>query len=321
MDAAVAAGPVSAVPTTLHGCYGLTIDSEIPLPDLGPTVVPGDDVDVTVRRGPVADPSATATLLPLGLWRDEGAIGFSVPDIASFLVRDGREIVVDAAPDADPGAVRLFVLGTAMGAVMMQRGHLVLHGNAFRVGDACAVVVGRSGSGKSTLAAEFLRRGHEVLSDDVVPVDSSGRAVPGYPRIKLWDDAVARLGLDAADLDRVTTSVEKFQLPITRPCAEPLPLRWVYVLERHEGADLGISPVSGAEAFSLLHEHTYRNELLAGEAVLREHLGQCARLAAGARISRVTRPAATMTAEETAEAILSDIMGPSAAAGPSLETA
>jgi hypothetical protein len=314
---------VSAVPATssLHGCYGLTIESEIPLPDLGPTLPPGGVVDVTVRRAHLEERPASATLLPLGLWRDGDVIGFDVPGTASVLVRDGREIVVDADPDADPATVRLFVLGTAMGAVMMQRGHLVLHGNAFRVGDACAVVVGRSGAGKSTLAAEFLRRGHDVLSDDVVPVDPAGNAVPGYPRIKLWDDAVGRLGLDTSKLDRVTTSVEKFQLPISRACTEPLPLRWVYVLERHEGSELAISPVGGAESFSLLHEHTYRNELLAGDDVLREHLDQCARLVRGARISRVTRPVATMTAESTADAILSDIMGRSDAPGSSRESA
>lgn len=323
MGAATVPGAVSGVATArvVHRCYGLTLHSDIPLPDLGPILSSEEPADVTIRMAPVHGPSSTAHRLPLGLWRDTGDIGLTVAGTGSFLVRDGREVLVDAEPDADPANVRLFLLGTAMGALMMQRGNLVLHGNAFRVGDACAVVVGSSGSGKSTLAAEFLRRGHDVLSDDVVPVDPKGNALPGYPRIKLWDDAVARLGLDPAALDRVTTSVEKFQLPITRSCTEPLPLRWVYVLERHEGADLVVSPVGGAETFSLLHEHTYRNELLAGADVVRDHLTQCARLAASARINRVARPVATMTAEATADAILSDIMGLSDAAGPARESA
>jgi hypothetical protein len=306
---------------TRHRCYGLTIDSEVPLPDLGPPLAPGKDADVTVRLAHVDAPPAGATRLPLGLWRAEGVIGLEVPGTAAFAVRDGREILADVEPGADPADVRLFLLGTAMGALMAQRGNLVLHGNAFRVGDACAVVVGRSGAGKSTLAAELLRRGHDVLSDDVVPVDPSGNALPGYPRIKLWEDAVARLGLDAERLDRVTTSVEKFQLPISRACVDPLPLRWLYVLERHDRPELSITTVGGAEVFGLLHEHTYRNELLAGESVLREHLTQCAQLAERVRVSRVTRPAATMTAEATADAIISDIMAATDAAGTSRESA
>ena len=292
---------------TFRTCYGLTVDSEVPLPDLGPAIAAGGAADVVIRVGPLDPPPAGATALPLGLWRADDQVGFVVPGTGSFLVRDGREIVVDADPDADPAAVRLYLLGTAMGALMMQRGHLVLHGNAFRVGDSAAVVVGRSGAGKSTLAAELQRRGLDVLADDVVPVDPEGRALPGYPRIKLWGDAVARLGVDAGGLERVASTIDKFQLPIRRGPSTALPLRWVYVLERHLGPDLEISPVSGMEVFSLLHEHTYRNELVHGDGVTRDHLALCARVSARVRISRVARPAETMTAEATADAILEDI--------------
>jgi hypothetical protein len=300
------------VASSVHGytCYGLSLDSEFAMPDLGPEIAPAAHADVTIRSGIVGPPPSGATTLPLGLWRDVDAIGLDVPDVARYVVRAGCEVVVDPAPGVDPRTVRLFLLGTVMGALMMQRGHLVLHGNAFRVGDACAVVVGRSGAGKSTLAAEFQRRGYDVFSDDVVPVDADGLALPGYPRIKLWDDALARLGVDNSGLERVDDAIAKFHVPITRTCTDPLPLRWVYVLERHEGPDLQVSRVSGAETFGLLHEHTYRNELLHGDSVLREHLDQCARLAGSARINRVTRPADRMTVDQTADAILRDISDP-----------
>ena len=292
----------------LHECYGLTIESEIPLPDLGSYVAdPSAPADAVVRRGRLGNPPPSAALLPLGLWRTADCIGFTVPGTGAFLVRGGTEIVVDAAPDADPSAVRLYLLGTAMGALMTLRGHLVLHGNAFRIGDGAAVVVGRSGAGKSTLAAELQHRGLDVLADDVVPVDRDGNALAGYPRIKLWDDALARLGVDPGGLDRVASTLEKYHLPIVHTCSDPLPLRWVYVLERHAGDDLTVARVTGTEIFSLLHEHTYRNELVHGESAVREHLEHCARLAGRARVSRVTRPAETMTAEATADAILSDI--------------
>jgi len=307
---------------SFHRCYGLLLDSDLPLPDLGPDLGPPLDGEsspvVTIRRGPVGGRPATAEALPLGLWRQGDSLGLDVPGTASYLVRGGCQIVVDAEPDADPRTVRLFLLGTVVGGLMMQRGHLVLHGNAFRVGDACAVVVGHSGAGKSTLAAELQRRGLDVLADDVVPVDRDGTALPGHPRIKLWEDAVARLGVDPAGLERVAHAVDKYQLPIEHGWTQPLPLRWVYVLERHAGEDLTISPVGGMETFGLLHEHTYRNELVHGPAAVREHLDLCARVAALTRVSRVTRPARSMTAEATADAILSDIAG---AAGAVQESA
>ena len=291
---------------TTYRCYGLVVSSELELPDLG-TPVPDATAapDVVVRRGSLEPPAVEPG--PYGLWRDGDRCGVLVPEVARYEARAGREIVVDAIAGADPAAVRLFVLGSMMGAVMMQRDHLVLHGTAVRVGEACAVVLGNSGAGKSTLAAELDRRGLDVLSDDVVPVDAEGRAVPGYPRIKLWSDALERLGVDPAGLERVRDKHEKFQLPLQRADLEPLPVRWLYALERHAGEDLRLTPVHGAETFALLHEHTYRNELLQGAGPAARHLQQCAALVGVARLTRVARPAESMTVEATADAILADI--------------
>ena len=65
--------------------------------------------------------------------------------------------------------------------------------------------------------------------------------------------------------------------------------------------------MNGAATFGLLHEHTYRNELINGPGPTAQHLEQCARLVAAARVSRVRRPAGTMTPAATADAILADI--------------
>lgn len=302
----VAAQPAERVSVTTYSVYGLLVRSELELPDLGEPVADSNDPDVVVRFGSLSAHPQEG-LLPHGLWRSGDSCGVAVEHVARYEARNGREIVVDPVPGADPAEVRLFLLGTMMGAVMMQRDHLVLHGNAFRIGDACAVVVGRSGAGKSTLAAEFARRGLDVLSDDVVPVTGDAMALTGYPRIKLWDDALERLGVPTAGLQRIHTTHEKFQLPVQRSSAEPVRLRWIYVLERHAGTELTLEPVHGALTFSLLHEHTYRNELIHGPEPVARHLEQCARLVSKARVTRVARPAATMTAEATADAILADI--------------
>ncbi|MCW2754918.1 MAG: HPr serine kinase protein [Marmoricola sp.] len=290
-----------------YSCYGLVLSSEIELPDLGEPVTVGAEPDVVIRFGPLSPPPPGTDPLPYGLWRSGTACGVEVPEVGRYEAREGREVTIDPVADADPRALRLFLLGTVMGAVMMQRNHLVLHGNAVRIGDACAVVLGHSGAGKSTLAAEFDRRGYDVFSDDVVPVDAAGRAVPGYPRIKLWDDALERLGVATDGLERVSDDHEKFQLPLTRTDLTPLPLRWIYVLERHAGSEMLTVPVHGAATFGLLHEHTYRNELVHGQDAAARHLQQCADLVAAARVVRVCRPVETMTVTATADTILADV--------------
>lgn len=291
----------------MYAGYGLVLDCEIPLPELGPQLpaVRANRADVVVRLGAVDAPTPAATLLPHGMWIEGERIGIDVPDVGRFLCEAGARITVDPLPGTEPDVLRLFLLGSAFGALMVQRGHLVLHGNAFRVGDACAVVVGHSGAGKSTLAAEMHRRGHDVLSDDVVPVDDAGRALPGWPRLKLWADALDRLGVPTDDLRRVRDSHAKFHVPLDRPALAPLPIRWIYTLDRHD-EPLRITRLGGAEVFTSLHEHSYRKEILVG-AHRRTHLARSADLAARVRFARVDRPRGVDSVHASADAILADI--------------
>lgn len=289
----------------MYSGYELAVDSEIDLPELGAAREAARPPDVVIRRGHVSPPGTGTTSLGLGLWVDGARIGLDVPDVGRFAADGGRRITVDALPGTPSHVVRLFLLGTAFGALLLQRGHLVLHGNAFRVGDACAVVLGHSGAGKSTLAAEMHRRGHDVLSDDVVPIDAQGRALPGWPRIKLWQDALDRLGRDSSGLRRIRAEHAKFHVPLDRADLGPLPVRWLYTLDRHDGP-LRITPVSGAAVFTTLHEHAYRNELLVG-AHRRTHLARSAALAATTRLSRVDRPRDVDSVVASADAILADI--------------
>ncbi|MBM7518734.1 hypothetical protein [Nocardioides nitrophenolicus] len=291
---------------TMHSGYGLLIDSELPLPDLAPAPAAPARPDVVVRLGAVAPPSADAVLLPRGLWLDGERIGIDVPEVGRYACAGGSRITVAAAPGATPEALRLFLLGSALGCLLAQRGLLVLHGNAFVVDGGCAIVLGHSGAGKSTLAAEMHRRGQLVLSDDVVPVDATAHALPGWPRIKLWQDALDRLGRDSAGLARVDGRFDKFHVPLDRSgSVAPVPVRWIYVLDRHHGP-LRVVPVTGAAAFASLHEHTYRNEILVGD-LRRTHLARGADLLRTARLARLDRPTGVDSVAASADAILADI--------------
>lgn len=289
----------------MYDAYGLRLDSEITLPELGTGFAATGPADIEVRLGATDTPSPDATMLPLGLWVDGDRIGVDVPGVARYVCESGRRITVQPAPGVEPGVLRLFLLGTAIGSLMVQRGHLVLHGNAFRVGDACAVVVGHSGAGKSTLAAEMHRRGHDILSDDVVPIDDAGRALAGWPRLKLWQDALDRLGVDSSAYQRIRDAHAKFHVPLERPPLDPLPVRWIYVLDRHDGP-LTITPLTGAAIFTSLHEHSYRKEILVG--VHRQtHLARSAGLVAAVRPARLSRPRGVDSVVASADAILADI--------------
>lgn len=288
-----------------YRCYGLTLRSEIELPEL--TETPDVDApDVVIERTRVDERPADAVGLPWGMWRDDHHFGLSVIDVARFQVTDGTHVRVEESPAAPAGHVRLFLLGTVLGAVLTQRGYLTLHANAVRVGDHALLVMGPSGAGKSTLAAELSRRGLDLLADDVVPVDADGLAWPGLARVKLWADALDRIGVESDGLERIA-GVDKFSLPVERGPLDALPVGGLYALETSDTVEVtSVEPTRGFETFSLLRANTYRPELIHDTAEAQRHVDRCAALARQAAVLRVVRPSGTMSPEQTADAILAD---------------
>jgi len=274
--------------------FGLTLQSDIVLPELfsaGPGAMP----DVTVRYGAV-DPDTLGEAARVGpqLWVSPERFILEIPRVARFEVAQGTEIRVDPAPGVDAESVRLFLLGSAFGALLFQRGHLVLHGNAIKIDGRCMICVGASGAGKSTLAAAFARRGYPVLADDVVPVDANAAALPGLPRIKLWQDAAEWLGIETAGLRRIRPDMAKFNMPLAvddKAVSAPAPIRWIYILGQDVTLeDVRIVPIHGMARFGPLRNNTYRVRYLQGMKLGPVHLERCGALAGQVHLARVTRP-------------------------------
>ena len=291
-----------------YRAYGLTIDSAIELPELEPRAASQSRApDLTIRVGPVPAEglagghqiSPYRSTTPTATW-------LHIPHAAKFLIEGGHTITVDPEPGAHPDIVRVFLIGMCLGVALCQRGYLVLHGNAVQVGDACMCAVGHSGAGKSTVAAGFWRRGHTVLADDIVAVDRESRALPGLPRIKLWRDSADRLTIDTAALDRVCPNEDKFNVPVA-PAHVPLPLRWVYILDVHDGPDLRLQPITGLERFAPLHENTYVVRLLKGMEIREDHLRACGQLSGRIRLVKVSRPREGLPVDALIDALAADM--------------
>lgn len=105
-----------------------------------------------------------------------------------------------------------FLLGSAVGALLIQRGILVLHGSSMEKDGQAIVCLGHSGAGKSTLAYALLQQGWRLLADDLVAVNPDGLVLPGIPRIKLWHDAAKAFGLDPAALSPIRQGMHKYLL-------------------------------------------------------------------------------------------------------------
>lgn len=289
--------------------YGLTIASELRCPELVP-IKDGGDPDIAVVVGPVPeripDPLHANGQVQIG----RGVFQVLIAGVARYRVTGGRRIVVDPLAGADDGDVRLHLLGTALGAALHQQGRLPLHGAAVVVDGLAHVFCGDSGAGKSTLAAVLNRRGLPLLCDDVGVVapdmDGTIRVFPGFPRLKLWRDALDHFGIDARPLMRDQTRREKYHMRLRHSFqGQPVPLAGVYLLDRTDAnARPEVEPLTRCETIATLIAHTYRRALVRRVGDPAAHLRQCARIVAAVGGYRFRRPWSLARLEPSADRLI-----------------
>jgi len=274
-----------------YSVFGLHVRSDLPLPELL-EAESSSRPQVTVRIGPVPDAPAPGA----GPHVVNGGLLLVIAGVARYFVKDGSTIVVDPQPGVPDSNVRLFLLGSAMGALLHRRGLLPLHANAVEAGGRAFAFMGASGAGKSTLAAWLHDRGFRIVADDVCVVGfaDGGRPQvrPGISRLRLWREALDATGRDVATYQRSffgDDAPDKYDVPLARPCSSDasIPLAAVYLLERSE--TLKIEPLTGIAAHEAIFANTYRGAFVPKARSSHEHWSACVQLVRNTPIFRAGR--------------------------------
>jgi hypothetical protein len=281
-----------AGPAYRYSVFGLSLSSTIPLPEL--LEAPGAgaaDVEIEVRE-PL--PSAEAQQdgffsTPLGGLLD-------VRGVARYRIEGGRHIIVDPHPNGSERHMRLYLLGSALGALLHQRRLLPLHANAMNLSGRAVAFMGKSGAGKSTMAAWFHDRGSSVLADDVcvVTLSEAGEpmAHPGIPRLRLWRDALEASGRSADAHEHAFDDADKYNVPTRQSrTSGAIPLGAVYLLDEPGSAApvQAITPLRGVAAMEALVSNTYRGGYAAKVGALPQLIGTCQALATKVPVFSVQR--------------------------------
>jgi len=243
--------------TYFYKAYNLRVRSAFEVPEMLP-IPPIDPVDVTIRISnkdfPPLHPVHPLQVFPEGVvyrWYRVGTV----------MIREGREIILDPLPDAEPTLSADIIANNAMAIILHQRGFFVMHASAVLTEHGAVAFAGESGFGKSTTAASFGQRGFTILSDDIVSLDLSAAnpvplMSPAFPQLKLLPDAVESLigGVDALPLQFESAHKYVYRQDNHFPDA-PQPLRAIYLLDR--GDETRIEPVPPRQALLELFPHSY----------------------------------------------------------------
>lgn len=315
-----------------YTAFGLRIASELKLPELVLSAS-GAAEDVIIRQ---ADLTAWSDQLEQTNYVIQGErFVLQIPGTAIFAVREGREIEVCPYPGADMDTVRLFLLGSCMGILLMQRRIFPIHGSAVVIGGKAYAFVGESGAGKSTLAAAFRQAGYLMVSDDVIAVKATASepiVYPAYPQQKLGLDSLLQLeslqgnkhvrpqkhrlvltsGYPAlpqyGELLKLTGEWNKYAVPtVDEFYNEPLSLGGVFELVAEPSNQLPAVTEQPLNVLGCLHTlllHTYRRGTISRMGLGEWYFGTAARMARKVEGWRLLRSSSAFTASEIVQRVL-----------------
>ncbi|MDQ0242535.1 hypothetical protein J2S09_000071 [Bacillus fengqiuensis] len=292
--------------------FGLTIASEIALPELAQISQDEGIYDVFVEVSDLSTNWCDSTAKQGGFFIENNLVMFQVLDTATFCIKGGNKIIVSPMKGSEEDKIRLYILGTCMGVLLMQRKVLALHGSAIVIDGRAYAFIGESGAGKSTLASAFIREGYQLLSDDVIPVvqskDSIPYVMPSYPQQKLWQESLDAFGIDNTHYRPLFERETKFAIPVHANFNDkPLPLAGVFELVKTENENISLSPVKSLERFRTLFTHTYRSSLIPRLGLTEWHFTESANILKKINLYQLQRPVNGFTAPELVTCVLNKI--------------
>ncbi|MFA6713518.1 MAG: hypothetical protein WCR82_06540 [Bacteroidales bacterium] len=216
-----------------------------------------------------------------------------IKNVARYRVQEGQTILVDPYENADKESVKLFLDGSALGALLHQRGILPFHSSSFLYKDKGIMVCGDSGAGKSSLTAAFFQQGASFINDDITPVSISDpeiTIIPVKTQMKLWDDSLNKLNIDSNNLLRIRPKLNKFYLPMDKNISEHR-LDQIFILSIHNKDEFMAIELKGIDKYNVLRNQIYRKVYLRGmPEIQKKYFKQLFLLAKNIPVIRVTRP-------------------------------
>lgn len=277
----------------------MVLASEILLPELSKSE-PASEV-IYIREGQV--PKSLAKVKKSGIFFDgflkfqltEEKLLIDLQEVGRYLLQPHHSITIDREEGVTDDIVRLYLLGTCLGFLSQLHGYFALHACTLVLDGRCVSFIGPSGVGKSTLAAGLVRRGHQLLADDVsvIDVNEKGNPIvyPAYPQVKLWEDAANQLAVETKDLPVVNPAFAKFRWRVHANFLDkPQELKAIYYLQPSDTKEVKVKKLLEREKFELLITNVYRSLSIEAFDLLAEHFKLTTFLSNHIPLKQIERP-------------------------------
>ena len=311
----------------LYKLFGLVIAFDDLLP--GVPSVARAEVDIRVRLGTSINPPSSPSNWFMHWHSPNGKkwLSFAKVDggyllrfnrLADFFVRnDGNEIISMPKHDVPIDTIQHLLLDQVIPLVINLKGREPIHSSAMLVNQGVVAFTGPTWCGKSTVVGNFLKAGYPLLSDDclvLVEKDGDIYAIPAYPGLRLWGDALVHLFGDNGNYKSVAHYTDKRRFETEKItdayCAEPEPLKRLYTIADSSGAkgkaDIVIERLSPRESFMALVRCAFRLDITDRDMLTRQ-FRFLERVASRVSVRRLIYPREFNLLPAVREAILNDL--------------
>lgn len=244
----------------IYQAFGLIISSEIEINDFPITE---GSIDVRIITGKVPEKIENMLIDTTEYQISPGEFLFCKEE-ADFYIKNGDTIIVDIHDYSSKVIINAYLTGAAMGALLMQRGIIPIHGSSVVVEGKGVLFMGASGAGKSTLCSAFRVKNYKFMSDDLTAVcindEGIPKILPSFPRQKLNKLSAMMMGYKTKGLTKID---EKYIINNEDDYNnEPVPLSAIYELDTGDYEKVGINNIIGSDKLRRLIKNIYYSNIL-----------------------------------------------------------
>ncbi|EPB8166165.1 hypothetical protein ACSXDQ_13035 [Clostridium perfringens] len=292
--------------------YGLIVESDIEIPELLSIDKNENKVDIKIKKDII--PKDIIEKIPSYSWfkYDVDSMVFTVKNIGSFYIYDGKNIIVQPSENADNQGIKTFILGTSFGMILLQRNKVAIHGGAILIGENAIILTGQSGAGKSTLTNAFRQYKYPFMADDVSSTIELQDVIfiePAYPQQKICRDAMEKMGYRIDDFKLIDEDREKYVIPTHESFVkEKRKLQAIFEIEPYDGEEVKIEEISGGEKMKTILRNIYRIEIIAPHGIPPVYFKKVINIAKNTLVFRIKRPRGQFSVDRQIELIEKELM-------------
>ncbi len=244
--------------------YGLKVKSDIEIKEFMKSENENNDIGIVLGQVPkgikeMISEGSRGSYSKSKVW-------FHIDNIATYYITDGKNVLVEPCDDPDETLLRVYLMCSCLGLIMLQREQVAIHGGVINIDGNAVIFTGDRGAGKSTLTTALRNKGHHFISDDVAATyfDKVPYVYPGFPYQKLCDDAMDTLGYEREGLSTIVGEGKvKYIVPAFDSFYDrPAQLTSIVKLTVGDVDRVTIEVVKGHEKLNLIMKNVYRQEFL-----------------------------------------------------------